>query len=341
MFGFRELARYRLGLAFLSGLMLAFSFPKWDLFGLAWLAPGLMLVLGAGQPGKKVFLVGFVAGLGRYLVSFYWFLLIPVPAYAFVAWLGVCAYLSLFVGAWCWTCWRLFPQNLVPATSAQARQRGPNEGRLSGWAGLAAWPAFCAAAWVAMEMGFAHVLTGFPWTLLGVSQYKFLPLIQIASVTGIYGVSFLVVWLSVALAFTPGAAARSPRPWRAALGILALPLLSLAAVLLFGWKQLAAPEPAGAELKVALVQPSIPQHLIWAPNEATNRLNQLLALSELALAERPDLLVWPEAALPGTLARTRATQEIVTALVRRHNVWMVLGAEDSGRRRGPDGRRHR
>jgi apolipoprotein N-acyltransferase len=76
---------------------------------------------------------------------------------------------------------------------------------------------------------------------------------------------------------------------------------------------------------------------MWDPNERTNRFNLLLALSREALAERPNLLVWPEAALPGVLARTRATQEIVTGLVRSNNVWMIFGAEDSGRRRTPDG----
>ena len=45
----------------------------------------------------------------------------------------------------------------------------------------------------------ARFLTGFPWNLLGSSQYRMTPLIQIASVTGIYGVSFLMVWFSLSL----------------------------------------------------------------------------------------------------------------------------------------------
>jgi apolipoprotein N-acyltransferase len=47
-------------------------------------------------------------------------------------------------------------------------------------------------------------------------------------------------------------------------------------------------------LKIALVQPAIPQRAIWDPSEKTNRFLKLLQLSQAALAERPDLLVWPE-----------------------------------------------
>src|SRR5260370_40880602 len=64
----------------------------------------------------------------------------------------------------------------------------------------AVWTLTCACAWVAIEMGIARILTGFPWNLLGASQYKHLALIQISSVTGVYGVSFLIVWVSVSLA---------------------------------------------------------------------------------------------------------------------------------------------
>jgi apolipoprotein N-acyltransferase len=326
--------KYRLAFAFLSGLLLALAFPNCDLPWLAWLGPGVTLALAVGQSGKRAFVIGCAAGLGRYLVSLYWFLCIPVRVYAVAAWLAMCLVLALFVGAWTWLCWRTFP----------ARAQRPNGGSRSGArtflsAGVPAlslWPAFCAAAWVAMEMGFAHVLTGFPWNLLGASQYRFLPLIQVASLTGVYGVSFIIVWVSVSGAAL-ACALSSPKPARAGAQLAALPLIALAAVLAFGFSRLASPDPAGPTLRVALVQPSIPQRLIWDPNEVTNRLDRLVALSRVALAQQPHLLVWPEAAIAGTLARTRATQDLVTGLLRGRNTWMIFGAEDSGRRTRSDG----
>ena len=336
MFATRIMGRHRFSLALLSGLMLALAFPKPELAWLAWLAPGLTLALGAGEPGKRVFWIGCLAGLGRYLVSLYWFLYIPVPVYAVAAWLAMSVVLALFIGGWCWAGWRVWPRQQAPL-AAERRLSAGSTRRTVNWRKQVSWPVLCAAGWVAMEMGFAHVLTGFPWNLLGASQYRVLPLIQIASVTGVYGVSFIVVWVSAAAAVAAAGQADSAHPLRAVAQALGLPLLGVAGVMLFGWRQLAAPEPAGARLKAALVQPSIPQRLIWDPMETTNRLSRLVALSQEALAQGPDLLVWPEAAMPGTLARTRATQELVTSLVRAGKAWMIFGAEDSGRRRLGDG----
>jgi apolipoprotein N-acyltransferase len=319
----------RLSLAFSSGLLLALAFPKADQGWLAWLAPGATLTLALGLSGKKAFLVGFLAGLGRYLLSLSWFLCIPVPAYAVTAWLAMCLVLSLFAGAWCWVCCCVIPGTpRLPEGLATAKPFRVGV--------LAVWSALCAAAWVAMEMGFAHVLTGFPWNLLGASQYRFLPLIQIASITGVYGVSFLVAWLSVSLAAAV-CVLKLGRYGRASVVVLGLPLLGIAAVLLFGCTQLAAPVSGGRFLRVALIQPSIPQRLIWDRNEVTNRLGRLVDLSRQALAQGPDLLVWPEAAIAGALARTRATQELVAGLLRNGHTWMVFGAEDSGRRTRSDG----
>src|SRR5207302_5181024 len=111
---------------------------------------------------------------------------------------------------------------------------------------------------------------------------------------------------------------------------LALPILVLLAVMVFGWKRLYTPEPAGRELKLALVQPSIPQVAIWDPAEKTNRFNKLVALSQQAAAAHPDILVWPEAALPNLLTRFNPlTYAAVTNLVLPNQFWMILGADDA------------
>lgn len=311
--------------------MLAASFRTMNLVWLAWFIPGGVLLLGLNQTPKTVFRLGWFAGLGHYLATLHWLLQIPMPLHAVASWLSLSVYLALFPAAWCWVCWRCFPWpvNLAGERAADCLVAVTRRQR-------AMWAVICAAAWVAMEMGIARLLTGFPWTLLGVSQHKVLPLIQIASVTGVYGVSFIVAWASVALV---GALvmACSTRRWRLALNELALPGAVVLAVTLFGWQRLAKAEPGGTTLKIALVQPSIPQPAIWDANETTNRLNTLLDLSRHALAGRPDLLVWPEAAMPQVLARSRDTQEIITELLRGHGTWMVFGGEDTGRKQNAAG----
>ena len=336
---FRLLHRLRFLFAFLAGTLLAASFPTIDLPWLAWLSPGLILWVTQGTSGKKVFRAGYVAGLGRYLVSLYWLLLIPFPLHSIAGFVALAAVLAIFTAAWCWFCWRIFPGR-KPSLKSEQKATGVVEQ----WPSLTPlqrliWPLLCAAAWVAMEMTIARVLTGFPWDFLGASQFRLLPLIQIASITGIYGVSFLVTWVSVSLLGAIILIRRSERKTLSpALLQILLPLLTIICVLFFGENKLSAPENdpkhSSAKLKIALVQPAIPQPAIWDSNEKTNRFLKLLKLSRTALTSQPDLLVWPEAAMPDMFTRNRYTQEAIISLLRSNHAWMVMGASDSQPKKG-------
>jgi apolipoprotein N-acyltransferase len=85
---------------------------------------------------------------------------------------------------------------------------------------------------------------------------------------------------------------------------------------------------------VACVQPSIPQTMIWDAAESTNRFAQLLALSREALEQKPDLLLWPEAALPPL---DREGFAMLTNLVHDYGVPLLFGADDSAPRPGGGG----
>jgi apolipoprotein N-acyltransferase len=197
------------------------------------------------------------------------------------------------------------------------------------WGRRQTWALTCAALWVALEMVRARFLTGFPWNLLGVSQCQLLSLIQISSLTGVYGISFLIVWSSVSLALAVMSLIRQPALRWAWSSELFLPLLALVAVLGFGFYRLSRPAPVEPTLKAALVQPSIPQTLIWDTTESTNRFRKLLQLSELALAAKPELLVWPESAVPNFLRYDPdLTYPAVTNLVQTHKVWLIVCADD-------------
>lgn len=314
-----SLASHPLLWAVLGGVALALAFPKFHLAGLAWIAPGLILFAGLRAP-RHAFRAGYVAGLVAHLIALHWLLFIPVDWFPILGWLALAGYLAFFTATWVWLCARLRPED---EKSLLAR---------------AGWPLFCAAAWVALEMIQARLLTGFPWNQLGASQYRQLPLIQIASFTGVYGVSFLLVWASAALLNAALALCRDPhaRGWR--LDLLP-PALTVAAVLASGiWKVMRLPAPA-RELTLALVQPSIPQTLIWDAAANTNRFRKLLELSRVALAAKPDLLVWPEAAVPGLLRYDDETRGAITSLAREHGVALIVGADDAEPKRdNPTGR---
>jgi apolipoprotein N-acyltransferase len=322
----------RHGAAIVAGLFLALSFPKAGVAGLAWLAPGLMLFAALGRRGRECFRIGYVAGLAHYLVTLYWLLFIPFPAGAVVGWLALSAYLALYPAAWVWLCWRMFPgKRFVVEQSwwASAKELFAANGWQRAW-----WTVLCAALWVASEMVVARFLSGFPWSLLGVSQHSIVLLIQIASVAGVYGVSFLVVWSSVSLALAMLRVVRQPGLRWGWLLELRLTLIVLMGVMIFGGHRLRQRAETDRELKVALVQPSIPQLLIWDHSQDADRFKRIVELSRLALAAKPDLLIWPESSMPSF---TEDNFRAITNLIAAHKVWMIFGADDVQRRAGATG----
>jgi apolipoprotein N-acyltransferase len=187
------------------------------------------------------------------------------------------------------------------------------------------WALGGAAAWVALEMIRARFFGGFPWNILGASQFKMVPLIQIASVTGVYGVSFLVVWTSLSFYSAVRMVFSNPNSRFAWQPEIFPPLLVVA--VLFAWGEIKASGPVSttATLRVALIQPSIPQNLIWDGNANSARFLQLVQLSEAALTNQVDLLVWPESAVPEF---DNATYAAITNLIYEHHVWLIFNADD-------------
>jgi apolipoprotein N-acyltransferase len=312
--------RSRLGLAVAGGLMLAAAFPKIGMAGLAWLGPGAILF--AARGAKSPFVTGYVGGLAFTLGALHWLLFIPVRFYPVLGWLALCAYIGLYPAVWCWLCLRL------EGNPGHAGDTPPP------WSWRVGWALSCAAIWVALEMIQARLFSGFPWNLLGVSQYRMLPLIQLSSVAGVYGVSFLVTWGSVCLALTATRLLREPSKRFAWLADMALPLAVVTVLCAVGLARIASMPRPTRQLRVALVQPSIPQSMIWDEAESGARFQQVLDLSKLALATKPDLLVWPEAATPKLIRYDRDIYEAVTNLAGAHRVWLVLGADDADPR-GP------
>ena len=169
--------------AALSGLMLVACFPKIHLPGLVWVAClPLLAALAVEKRLKHAFLLGYVSGMFFFAGSCYWFTTV-MELYGHLAPALAVAVLILFV--------------IVDSTffggfglvMGWAARRSP------GWA-LAASPFL----WVAMELARTYLLTGFPWNLLGYAVQAS-GVRQIASVAGVYGLSFLAVATSALMAW--------------------------------------------------------------------------------------------------------------------------------------------
>jgi apolipoprotein N-acyltransferase len=298
-------------LAIGAGLLLTAAFPKIGIAGSAWIAPALMMAAAQGKRGGDAFRVGYVAGLTHFLSSLYWLLLIPVTGFPILGWFLLGVYLGLYPAVWVW---------LVSECGVRSVER-------ESWSGRLLWSLMGAAVWVALEMVRARLFSGFPWNPLGASQFQLIPLIQIASVAGVYGVSFLVVWVSLSL-FSAGRMIfhrpASRFAWQAE---TLLPLAVVAVLFAVGFARMNGQNPSGATLRITLVQPNIPQTLIWDRNANTNRFRQLLELSGSALTNQTDLLIWPESAVP-EFEFDVASYSAITNLVRTHCLWLIFNAED-------------
>src|SRR5439155_11311688 len=149
-----------------------------------------MMAAMLGKGGGERFRIGYVAGLAYYLTWLYWLLLIPyrwhgIPLGPAAGWLSLSAYLASYPATWVWL---LSSESKVQSLRSKVQGPESGEGRGSrevagpmwagsggdlwgGWAKRALW-AFCgAAAWVALEMVLTRLFSGFPWDLLGTSQY--------------------------------------------------------------------------------------------------------------------------------------------------------------------------
>lgn len=313
--------------------MLAAAFPKFSVAGLAWIAPALMLAAAFGSSKRESFRIGYVAGLTFWLASLYWLLYMPVTGFPILGWMALSTYLALYHAVWVWLGWKFFPAShgggrSEPAPSDASLERPSSILAFASSTRLARlrWSLLCAALWVSLEMIRSRFLSGFPWSLLGVSQYQMTPLLQISSFTGVYGVSFLIVWTSVSL-LSEGLLMLRPQASRTMLfRELILPLLAVSIVFATGYYRMSHSAEPERLLRLTSIQPSIPQTMIWDSSADEKRFAELLMLSESALASnQTDALLWPEAALPDLNA---ASFDALTNLVASHNTWFIFGADD-------------
>ena len=290
--------------AIVIGLLWALAYPLPGVAGLAWVVPGCFWLLTAGLSGRRAFRAGCVIGAVHFLVSLRWLLAIPHPAGALAGWLALSAYCAIYPALWAWTAGQLTkyfssggaPSNLGMSSRGWLRDLEP----------VAHWPWWwraqlwltLAAVWVALEMLRARLFSGFAWNYLGVTQWRQISLLQITSFTGVYGLSFLVCWLSLSLSGAFLVITFRPRDrwgWTAETRLPLLVLLLVASSgfwAVLGYRRDLARAPGS--LRLALIQPAVPQTLQW--DAAADRTNfaTLFALSEPALALKPDVLVWPE-----------------------------------------------
>lgn len=311
-----------------SGALYATVFAGVEWYVLAWIGMIPLYWLIRRGSGRRAFLLAFVWGFFENLFAFMWLREIEVfiPLIAGLV-------LGGFVGLW---------GMMVPFMNRNFLT--PPEIRLKGSAVSADWVSdtpfrelinalALAAWWCILEWLRSWIFTGLPWNLAGSSQWRLLPMIQICEFTGIYGVSFAVVLANLAVASGLERCNRKGvRHYYPLLFALAL----VCAFMTFGLKRIRQYSRLKASStlysKIGVVQPHLSQRRTGGREKTLEAVKVCAALTDRLLdsKEKPDLIVWPETAVPVPLNAADPLadyyREELLRLGRKGNIPMLLGA---------------
>lgn len=349
----------KIAAALLSGILLFCSFPPLEYYAFAWLALiPLIYLCFCSKPGKS-FLYGLLTGAVFWLASIFW-----LTSVSFIGWFFISLYCACYFACFAlivsW--WHNFTQWNFKTTRQQSAAATCS--RLTPLRRLNLIFLFGAPAiWVGLEYGRAQFLTGFPWNLIGVSQYACHPLIQCAQWGGVYLVSYLIIMGNTAFALliydyrsnfkTPGRIGQTglasynlsgnhimvgarPRPrdglYREGIlrtgAILAPFLLIIFLVSGYGKWRLDRSSEQLETIRAAAVQLNVPQQYKWS-DEWANDIYRRLQKSTVAVCKTapPDLIVWPETALPDFMRYCELSREVVNETL-RYGIPLLIGSMD-------------
>ena len=292
--------------AAVSGGLLALCYPGFGLGAFCWAAliPLVCAVWLSAPAARRERLrvagIGFTFGITFFAISSFWLTTLTAPGYVLLV-----IYFAFYPAVWA-----LFVRALI--------RHGEGARWLSSLHNLLVC-ALGAAAWVALEWLRGVIFPAFGWNGLGIALYKNIPMIQIADIAGVGGISFLVAMVNLMavatvkrLAMEIGRGARRPHYDFG----LTVALVALAWV--YGIRQILlappSPAPGSTSLSFAAVQANVPQ----ATRNNPKFESEVLALYEkhtaTATAMHPDLILWPESATPRPLFNDQRTWDAVRKL---------------------------
>jgi apolipoprotein N-acyltransferase len=265
----------RIGLALGAGVLTALVHPPFGFLPGLIAYPLLMLLAERSGTVRGAFWVGWLAGFGYFLVGCWWvaeaFLVNPAQAWMapFAASL-LPAGIGLFWGG----------------AAAVYRRFAP--------AGLARVLVF-AALFALFEWLRGHVLTGFPWNPAGAGWAAGSAASQFAAVAGVYGLGLVTVAAACALGTLASGGMRKAR-----VGVALAGVGVIAGLIVSGTVRLAGAEVTATPTLIRIVQANVDQESKWTPEAYRSIVDRYVALTGQPGAALPDLVVWPEGALPAS-----------------------------------------
>ncbi|HEY2343212.1 MAG TPA: hypothetical protein VGH90_09300, partial [Chthoniobacteraceae bacterium] len=284
-----------------SGLLLTLCFPPFDVSWLAWVALtplicALWLPKDAHRSHKRPFFLGYVTGIVFFSLVFCWLSSLGTLFHNTTLY-GLSVLLSLVLGLY-FAFWGWFVARLTEPRPES--DQSPVDPLFSSGRNLKIG-ALAACAWVMQEWVRGWLFSGFGWNGLGVALHQNLAMIQAADLAGVLGLSWVVAFCNVMAVIIVRRiiAEIGPQFLKRVRWEFSVTMGVIAGVFAYGVRPLSQRPPSGAtELKVAMIQPNVPELDKWDAETEDRRLEELDLFTKKAAEAKPDLIVWPESALP-------------------------------------------
>lgn len=287
------------------------AFPVYNMGWIVWIGLVPLLFAMYGKRPRSGFFMSYLCGLVFFPGIFNWIL--QIPKYTYLHHVILAFYLGCYFGVFGF---------VFVLVSKQ-------------WGIIIAL--FTAPfAWVSLEFIRSNFsFLALPWALLAHSQYQYPPIIQIASLTGIYGISFLIVLVNSAIAaitlfllsrFKDNPYSFYPIVFRkGAILIVVSAALSVILVLAYGFKATAGPIMDDS-IKVAVVQGNIDQVKKWNHKYKVFIMQTYKELTQMASKDHPALIFWPETATPSAISRNHSLYDQVKCISQSAGTYLLLGS---------------
>jgi apolipoprotein N-acyltransferase len=291
----------------ISGILLVLIFPRFNFEPLVWFAFIPLFAAMESKSPQRSALFGFITGMIFYTWGLYWInnTLIHygnlAPVISFMV-LGLLAcYLSFYTALFCYLIKRVCKENKV------------------------LFFLFAPVLWTSLEyIRSTHPEYGFSWLGLGYSQFQTLPVIQMAEVTGVYGISWLIVLVNsgIYLAW---------KTWREPDSTAARFLSVTGLIFLFCWGYGSVamkhyPPEKSPPLTVGLVQGNVEQFMKWNPVYQEHVMDKYQNLTLEAAKSKPQLIIWPETSMPFYYSHSPAGTQFVQDLARQIQTPILFGS---------------
>jgi len=289
-------------------MLLILSFPKFGEGFFAWgaLLP-LLYALKDARRLTEAFSYGFITGLICHIGVIYWIAYVvvhygnlPYLAGTF-AMLLLAAYMSLYVAVFA-SGIVYFRQKNIPAIITAP------------------------ALWTVLEYAKSHIFTGFPWENLAYSQYTYLPIVQIADITGIYGITFALIMINVII-YDVLLIGEHKKKWvigEAITGCVIIIVICTYGVLKI--QNVRYSLNNADPVDVSIIQGNIDQDIKWNPQFQKETINAYKNLSLSKAISGSKLIVWPETATPFYFQEMTDMQGVVIDVAKKSGSWLLFGS---------------